>query len=174
VKHALIADPALLVYLEEHAAALKAGDLDALEPCVRRSCEIKAGLVVRDEREEGERALLNLGHTLGHAIEACSGYRVRHGEAVALGLVGAARVSARRGLCDAGLEGRVAALVERLGLSGSLDLWLRPEVLGRVEVDKKRRAGRVRFVGLTRPGTATVLALGREELAASLLPEANE
>jgi 3-dehydroquinate synthetase len=136
---------------------------------VRRSCEIKAAVVTRDEREEGERALLNLGHTVGHAIEASSGYRVRHGEAVALGLVAALRVSARRAGGDPALEGRVAALLERLGLGGDLGLWLRPEVLQRIDVDKKRREGRIRFVAVTRPGAASLVTLTREELAADLL-----
>ncbi|HEY3353192.1 MAG TPA: 3-dehydroquinate synthase [Polyangia bacterium] len=172
VKHALLADADLLAFLEGHAEAIAAGDLEGLARCVRRSCEIKAAIVTRDEREEGERAVLNLGHTVGHAIEACSGYRVRHGEAVALGLLAALRVSGRRGLCDPALEGRVGALLERLGLGGGLALWLRPEVLARVAVDKKRRHGRLRFVAVTGPGAAQLITLTREELAADLLSEA--
>jgi shikimate kinase/3-dehydroquinate synthase len=173
VKHALIADAALLEHLERHAEAVAAGDLEALAPCVRRSIEIKAGVVARDEREAGERLTLNLGHTVGHAIEAASGYRVPHGEAVALGLLAALRLSARRGLCDAALEPRIAALLDRLGLPTALEPWLRPEVLRYCGVDKKRSAGEVRFVAVTAPGSVRVVPLDVAEIAADLLPAGN-
>jgi shikimate kinase / 3-dehydroquinate synthase len=171
VKHALIADPALLAHLELHAERIAAGDLEALEPCVRRSVEIKARVVARDEREAGERLVLNLGHTVGHAIEAASGFRVRHGEAVAVGLLAALRLSARRGLCEPALEGRIAALLGRLGLPVTLDPWLRREVLRHCAVDKKRAEGEVRFVAVSAPGAVRILQLPLAELEANLLPE---
>jgi shikimate kinase / 3-dehydroquinate synthase len=171
VKHALLADPALLDHLELHAERIAGGELPALEPCVRRSVEIKAQVVARDEREAGERQVLNLGHTVGHAIEAASGFRVRHGEAVALGLLAAARLSARRGLCPPALEARIAALLRRLGLPDSVDPWLRREVLGRCAVDKKRADGEIRFVAVIAPGSVRILTLGLAELEADLLPQ---
>jgi shikimate kinase / 3-dehydroquinate synthase len=170
VKHALIADAALLDHVEQHAERIARGDLESLEPCVRRSIEIKAQVVARDERETGERRLLNLGHTVGHAIEAASDYRVRHGEAVGLGLLAALRVSARRGLCDAGLELRIADLLGRLGLPTALEPWLRPEVLRRCAVDKKRSAGEVQFVVVAGPGSVRILPLTVAALEADLLP----
>ncbi|MBI5481444.1 MAG: 3-dehydroquinate synthase [Deltaproteobacteria bacterium] len=171
VKHALIADAALLDHLERHAERIAQGDLEALEPCVRRSIEIKAQIVARDEREAGERLFLNLGHTVGHAIEAASAYRVRHGEAVAVGLLAALRLSARRALCDAALEPRIAALLGRLGLPTAPEPWLRREVLDLCVVDKKRAAGSVRFVAVTAPGSVRIVPLTVGEIAADLLPE---
>ena len=171
VKHALIADPDLLVHLERHAERIAAGELEALEPCVRRSVEIKAQVVARDEREAGERQVLNLGHTVGHAIEAASGYRVGHGAAVGYGLLAALRLSARRGLCEPALERRIADLLGRLGLPTALDPWLRPEVLRRCAGDKKRASGDVRFVAITAPGSVRIVPLSVDAIAADLLPE---
>jgi shikimate kinase/3-dehydroquinate synthase len=173
VKHALLADADLLLHLEQHAERIVAGDLEALEPCVVRSVAIKAQVVARDEREAGERVVLNLGHTVGHAIEAASGYRVGHGDAVAYGLLAALRLSARRAGCDAALEGRIAGLLGRLGLPTDLDPWLRPEVLRHCAVDKKRAAGEVRFVAVAAPGSVRIVPLTLEAIIADLLPEGN-
>ena len=145
VKTALIGDAALLGVLELHAEALAAGDADALAPIVARCVEIKAEVVAQDEREGGWRAVLNAGHTLGHAWERATGYGVlRHGEAVALGLVAETRWAVRRGVCqDRSLPDRLAALLGRLGLP-TAPPHVAPEVLLQaMKVDKKVAADRL-------------------------------
>ncbi|MDQ2694548.1 MAG: 3-dehydroquinate synthase, partial [Pseudomonadota bacterium] len=117
IKYGLIRDRPFLDWLEEHIDALTARDPAALTCAVERSCRNKADIVALDERESGLRALLNLGHTFGHAIETATGYsRVLHGEAVAIGMVMAADLSARLGWLDAARVARVVALLERAGL----------------------------------------------------------
>jgi len=141
VKYGVIADPAILDLLESRPV-----EPALLRQLVARSAAIKAGIVARDEREAGERALLNFGHTVGHAIEAATRYqRFLHGEAVALGMLAACRVSAARG-GDGRLEARLAALLSRLALPVDVEAWLVPEVLSHMSVDKKRTASRIRFV----------------------------
>ncbi|HTD11326.1 MAG TPA: 3-dehydroquinate synthase, partial [Steroidobacteraceae bacterium] len=117
IKYGLICDAALFGWLEAHLDSLLAGDAAALAHVIRRSCEIKAAIVGRDERERGERALLNLGHTFGHALEAASAYKEwLHGEAVGAGLVMAAAMSQACGFLSAADAARVRQLVERAGL----------------------------------------------------------
>ncbi|RMH43040.1 MAG: 3-dehydroquinate synthase [Deltaproteobacteria bacterium] len=137
---------------------------------IRRCATFKAWTVSRDEREvTGERAVLNLGHTIGHAIEVAAGYgTLLHGECVALGLVAACRVSAALGLCDPALERRVAALLSARGLDVDVDRWLRPDVLAHVAVDKKRRGDAIRFVAIERPGAPVVKPLKLDELSGLL------
>jgi shikimate kinase/3-dehydroquinate synthase len=146
----------------------------ALADVILRCAAIKSWIVTRDEREEtGERALLNLGHTVGHAIEAARGYDgILHGEAVALGLVGACRVSARLGLCDHELEARVAETVRHAGLDADLDRWLRdigPRLLEFVGTDKKRAGQRLGFVTVRAVGDCGVTEIDLGELARILL-----
>ena len=101
VKYGLLGDAGFFAWLEVNAPSLRSGDPDARQHAVRRSCEMKAALVARDETERGDRALLNLGHTFGHALEAATGYsdRLLHGEAVSIGCVLAFELSSRLGLC---------------------------------------------------------------------------
>jgi 3-dehydroquinate synthase len=148
-----------------------------LSKALRRCIAIKSAIVSRDEREElGERALLNLGHTVGHAIEVASGYQILHGEAVALGLIAACRVSQRLGICDASLEKRVVATLTRAGVDVDLDAWLtstshaRGEVLSHLKVDKKRTGDRLGFVSLREVGRPAVVEIEVEELARILRP----
>jgi 3-dehydroquinate synthase len=116
-KYGFIADPVVLELLETRPDAAVAGDPAVLTEIVRRSIAVKARVVAADEREAGERALLNYGHTIGHAIETVTDYaRYRHGEAVAIGLVAAARLGERLGVSETGLADRTAALLSRLGL----------------------------------------------------------
>lgn len=165
LKYALLGDPPLFAELEASPGNLR------LSEVVRRSARQKALVVTEDERETtGARALLNLGHTVGHAIEAASGAMTSgpeallHGEAVALGLIAAARVSGRLALCDRALEGRVAEVVRRLGLPADLDPWLRDDVLAYVKVDKKRLGANVRFVALEAVGKPRLVELAPDEL----------
>ena len=153
VKYGCIRDAAFFAWLEEHGGKLLAGDPEARATAVRRSLEIKAAIVARDEREEsGERALLNFGHTFAHAYEALAGYgsRLLHGEAVAIGMVAAARLSARLGLAPETDARRLERHLEASGLPISpraLGLSFAPEaLLARMRHDKKVAAGRPRFV----------------------------
>jgi 3-dehydroquinate synthase len=156
-KYGFIADAAVLELLEQRPDDAVAGDADLLAEIVRRGVAVKARIVAADERESGERALLNYGHTVGHAIEALAGYRTyRHGEAVSLGMVFAARLGERLGITEAGLAERTVALLQGIGLpTGGLRVdparvW---DLLAR---DKKARGG-VRFVLCCRPGVAMVV-----------------
>jgi 3-dehydroquinate synthase len=154
VKHAMIADANLFQMLESDAARILARDKAVLETIVARNCAIKARVVEQDEREAGLRTVLNFGHTVGHAVEAARGYgAVTHGEAVAFGMVVAAELSVRRGLCPVEDARRLEALLRRFGLiPASLPS---PELLEKYIVrDKKMRDGVLQFV-LT-PGVGSV------------------
>ncbi|HUA90056.1 MAG TPA: 3-dehydroquinate synthase [Steroidobacteraceae bacterium] len=159
IKYGLICDPELFAYLESHMPALLAKDPQALAHIIRRSCEIKAVIVGRDEREQGERALLNLGHTFGHAAESATGYREwLHGEAVGAGLVMAATMSQECGLIGAADAARVRRLVELAGLPAHIPSVEPPVLLEHMRIDKKVLAGRLRLVLLQRIGAAFVTA----------------
>jgi 3-dehydroquinate synthase len=146
VKHGLIADAAYFAWMEQEADALLGRDEAALTRLVRRSVEIKAEVVSGDERETGRRAILNAGHTVAHALERVSGYALPHGEAVALGLVAECWVAEAIGVAPSGLAGRVAALLDRLGLPVRLAQPLDIDrVIAGMASDKKNRSARVRF-----------------------------
>src|SRR5690606_13165778 len=159
VKYGLILDASFFEWLEEHMESLLALAPDALAFAIRRSCEIKAAIVGEDERERGKRALLNLGHTFGHALESVGGYeRWLHGEAVAIGMVLAARASLERGwLDDRGCE-RIEQMLRRAGLpvvlDGDVDL---DRMLAVMRLDKKALSGALRLVLLRSIGRATVV-----------------
>ena len=159
IKYGLIADAALFGWLEQHLEELLAGDPQALAHIIRRSCEIKAAVVGRDERERGERALLNLGHTFGHAIESVTAYREwLHGEAVGAGLVMAAAMSAACGVLDPSEAERVRQLVERAGLPTRINAVAPAVALEHMRIDKKVLGGRLRLVLLRGIGAAFVCA----------------
>ncbi|MEK6709268.1 MAG: 3-dehydroquinate synthase, partial [Nitrospinota bacterium] len=122
VKHAAIADAALFAYLERNAARIQARDLAAMERIVAENCRIKARVVEKDERETSLRQTLNFGHTLGHALESLGGYSsgLLHGEAVAIGMAAAARLSRGEGLCAKGDVDRLLTLLGRFGLPTSI------------------------------------------------------
>ncbi len=166
IKAAAIADAELFLRLERDAEALLALDPEALLPVLERACAIKADVVSRDEREGGLRMLLNFGHTLGHAVETLTGYRsVRHGEAVAMGMVYAARRSEELGLAPKGCAERIAALLGRLGLPVELPAFERRAYLSALRVDKKKRDARIHFVALREIGRAETLPLTPAEIA---------
>jgi 3-dehydroquinate synthase len=181
IKYAPIADMALMDWLEQHVDGLRAGDPALLAHAVRRSCEIKAQVVGADEREQGLRAILNFGHTFGHAIEAGMGYGAwLHGEAVGCGMVMAARLSQALGLVDAAFTQRLQRLIERAGLptvAPALPLEGAPDVAERylqlMRVDKKAQAGEIKFVTIDAPGRAGLRsapdALVRQVIAQSML-----
>lgn len=160
IKYGLMCDAPLFDWLEAHLDELLAGKDEALAHVVRRSCEIKAMIVARDEREErGDRALLNLGHTFGHAVESATGYRKwLHGEAVGAGLVMAAALSRELGLVSPEELVRVHGLIERAGLP-TRSAGVAPEaVLEHMRIDKKVLGGRLRLVLLRRIGNAFLTA----------------
>jgi 3-dehydroquinate synthase len=158
VKYGPIADWAFFEWLEANADALLVRDSMALNHAVRRSCEIKADVVGRDEREGDLRAILNFGHTFGHAIETGTGFgRWLHGEAIACGMVMAARLSTRLGMADADIADRLHRLLLRCGLPDRGPTSLTPDrYLELMRLDKKARAREIRFVLLDGRGKAVV------------------
>ncbi|MFZ1868023.1 MAG: 3-dehydroquinate synthase [Steroidobacteraceae bacterium] len=159
IKYGLICDAGFFAWLEAHIDALLAGDAAALAHVIGRSCEIKAEIVGRDEREQGDRALLNLGHTFGHALESATGYKEwLHGEAIGAGLVMAACMSRESGHLTSEDLDRVTRLVARAGLPTHVSN-VRPDVaLEHMRIDKKVQAGRIRLVMLRGIGSAFVTA----------------
>ena len=163
IKHGFALDAALVAWLEQSMEALLARDARALSHAVRRSCELKARIVAADEREAGARALLNFGHTFGHAIEAGAGYGSwLHGEAVAAGMVMAAELSVRVGLLTDADAGRLRRLVARAGLPVAGPALGPDRYLELMAGDKKSAGGRPRYVLLT--------AVGRAELRSDVDP----
>jgi 3-dehydroquinate synthase len=158
IKYGLIADRPFFDWLEEQAESLRALEPAALATAIARSCRNKALVVAADEREAGQRALLNLGHTFGHAIEAGAGYgEWLHGEAVGVGLVMAARLSQRLGWLDEEAVSRVRRLVSRCGLPLVPPADLAPERwLELMAVDKKVQDGQLRLVLLRGIGEAVL------------------
>ncbi len=158
LKHALILDPDLLVFLEEHADAVLALEPEPTTEAIRRSVAVKAAVVSEDEREEtGRRTVLNYGHTVGHAIEAATEYgRFLHGEAVAIGMTAAAAISRRLGLLSPDVERRQRHLLERFGLPTRAQGLDRGVVLSAMALDKKVRAGAIRWVLLENVGRTTL------------------
>ncbi len=148
VKYGAIADAGFFDWLEAHADALLARDPETLAEAIATSCAHKAGIVARDETEQGERMLLNFGHTFGHAVETEQGYGgLLHGEAVAVGMVLAARLSTDLGLAPATDTIRLEALLTACGLPVRIPAGLAPEaLLARMRLDKKNLAGRLRLV----------------------------
>ena len=169
IKHGLLADAE---YFDRVCAALprlRACDGEALMEAIVGSCEIKAGVVSRDERESGERALLNLGHTFGHAIEALSGYgHWLHGEAVGCGMYLAADLSHRLGLIDAAAVARVDEAVRAAALPTRIDGLSLDAALASMAGDKKAEAGRIRFILLERIGKAIQRTVPPDALRATL------
>jgi 3-dehydroquinate synthase len=149
VKYGLIADPGFFAWCERHSAALLKGDGEARLHAIETSIRAKAAIVGEDERETGgRRALLNLGHTFGHAFEAEAGFsnRLLHGEAVALGMTLAFRFSAERGLCAPGDAARVAAHLAAVGLPVRAALGTPQSLVAHIAQDKKKSGGRVPFI----------------------------
>lgn len=149
VKYGMILDAEFFGFLEAAADAILAREPEPLRHVVARSCQLKADVVSKDEREEtGLRAVLNFGHTIGHAVECVSGYNGRclHGEAVAVGMVAESRLAERLGWIDAGTTARLQALLERFGLPVSPTGCEPDALLDAMTRDKKNQKGKIRFV----------------------------
>ena len=159
IKHGFALDAAFVDWLETNVEKILRKDRASLAYAVRRSCELKAGIVARDEKETGERALLNFGHTFGHAIEAGAGYGAwLHGEAVAAGMVMAAELSQLMGHLKKTEVSRVRELLKRAGLPVAGPALAPERLMELMAVDKKAAKGRTRFVVLEAIGRAALRA----------------
>jgi shikimate kinase / 3-dehydroquinate synthase len=169
IKHGAILDAAYFAWLEGHIDRLVARDPQALGYAIARSCEIKAEVVRKDEREGGLRAVLNFGHTFGHAIESGLGYGTwLHGEAVGCGMVMAADLSARLGLIDAAAVERVRALVQAAGLPTVAPDLGEQRWIELMSVDKKNEGGEIKFILLKPLGSPSITTAPPELLRATL------
>jgi 3-dehydroquinate synthase len=170
VKYGLVFDIDFLGWIEQNLDALLKLDPAALAHAIHRSCELKAEVVRRDEREAGDRALLNLGHTFGHAIETATGYTEwLHGEAVATGMVIAADMSARLGMLPAADVQRIRNLLQRIGLPVEAPRFGAQRALEFMSVDKKVKSGRIRLVLLEKLGGARFTADYADDALSSTL-----
>ena len=164
IKYGVIWDGAFFDFLETNAEKIKARDMECLTHIVQRCCEIKAEIVSQDEKEAGLRALLNLGHTFGHAFEALTGYeKFTHGEAVAIGMVCAVRLAEKQGMMTAHEAKRVIDLIKNYGLPvdyGELDA---DDIIDRMRMDKKSTAGKIKLV--------LPVGIGKSEIIASITDE---
>jgi 3-dehydroquinate synthase len=157
IKYGLICDAAFFGWIEDHIDDLTGLDADALTRAISRCCEIKAGIVAEDEREHGRRALLNLGHTFGHALEALGGYgHWLHGEAVAIGMQMAADASVLLGSLTADAAQRIRQLLERTGLPTEAAGIAVDDVVSRMQLDKKAGSQGLKLILLNRIGDAVV------------------
>ncbi len=161
IKYGPIADMEFFGWIERNIDALRAGETSVLAHAVKRSCEIKADVVGQDERETGLRAILNFGHTFGHAIESGLGYGAwLHGEGVGCGMVMAATLSQRLGLVNSAFVDRLRTLIERAGLQVTAPVLSTTDNAGRylelMRVDKKSEAGEIRFIVIDGPGNAAL------------------
>lgn len=169
VKHGLTLDTGLLELLEAQVEGLRSLEPELTVRVVARSAAAKAGVVSQDERETGPRRVLNYGHTIGHALEAAAGYgRFLHGEAVAIGMMGAARLSQRLGLVGEDVVSRQESVLRAFGLPTRCPGVDRGEVERAMELDKKSREGEVRWVLLTGLGHTVVRPVPSTEVAAVL------
>jgi 3-dehydroquinate synthase len=169
IKYGPIADEVFFAWLQAHWPALLELEPGVLAHAVRRSCEIKAEVVSGDEREAGRRAILNFGHTFGHAMEAGLGYgQWLHGEAVGCGMVMAAELSFRMGLVDASFVESLRGLVQAVGLPVVGPRLGVEQYLALMRVDKKAQDGQIQFVLIDKPGHA-VLCHAPDELVAEVI-----
>jgi 3-dehydroquinate synthase len=172
VKYGIIVDAAFFSWLETHVEDLKRLDSAALTHAIARSCEIKAAIVAEDEREQGRRALLNLGHTFGHALEAIGHYeRWLHGEAVAVGMALAARTSAALGWIQNGDCERIERLLARAGLPTKAQGVDAGELLEHMRGDKKADRAGLKLVLIRAIGDAVVARAPAEDLLRAVLAE---
>ena len=179
VKYGLLGNEAFFSWLEQNGNSLAKGSIVARTEAVRMSCQMKADIVVRDETEQGERALLNLGHTFCHALEAAAGYseRLLHGEGVAIGCALAFETSARLGLCSQEAPSRVRAHLRAMRMKTDIcdiegDIFSAPELLALMAQDKKVIGGELNFIMSHGIGNAFVTSDVPTELVLSVLEDA--
>jgi len=148
IKYGIIEEPLLFRELEKNLAKIIALDRELLQRVIVTSCSIKARIVETDEREENQRAVLNFGHTIGHALEAATDYReFLHGEAVGIGMVKATMLSVQHGFCDQQTFERILKIIKHAGLPSEIPAGLSPQsVIKAMQLDKKATGGRIKFV----------------------------
>jgi 3-dehydroquinate synthase len=146
IKHAFIKDEQFFVYLEKNLDLIKSLDDNVLETIVAKSAQIKATVVESDEKDMGLRNILNFGHTVGHAVESVSNFRVAHGQAVSIGMVAAAKIAAESGIMDYETVPRLINLLDRAGLMTKLPQLEVRQVIQAMRFDKKALSGKIRFV----------------------------
>ncbi len=170
IKYGIIEDPALFALLEEKMERVLALDKDLLVQAIASSCAIKARVVEKDEREEDYRSVLNFGHTIGHALESLTGYEgFLHGEAVAIGMVQAASISAREGLCDEASFQRIRKIIRMAGLPAEIPSTIEPtDLIRKMEIDKKAAEGKIKFVLCAGIGKTHFQWLSPERIASKL------
>lgn len=170
IKYGIIDDPALFALLEQNIENIIGLHQEMLTRVIATSCAIKARVVEADEREADYRAVLNFGHTIGHALEAATGYRqFLHGEAVAVGMVKAAALSVRQGFCDDATLKRVTALVQRAGLPAEIPAAVAPQsLIHAMEIDKKIAGGKIKFIMCEGVGKTRFHWLAPEEILLGL------
>ncbi len=156
IKSAAIRDGRFFSFLEENMERIKALDEDVLEKMVYQSVKIKVGVVAEDELDLGSRHILNYGHTIGHAIESASDFKMKHGTAVAIGMVAAARISNKMGLLDENDVNRLIKVIELAGLLTKMPHFKVEDIMPAMQHDKKVREGRMRFVLLRSIGDTVV------------------
>ncbi|MBC7489190.1 MAG: 3-dehydroquinate synthase [Glaciimonas sp.] len=169
IKYGAVIDTAFFSWLEANVGKLRARDSTALAYAIQRSCKIKADVVRQDEREEGLRAILNFGHTFGHAIESGLGYGVwLHGEAVGCGMIMAADLSHRLGYIDARTRERVSALIQAAGLPTVAPDLGAARWLELMQIDKKNEGGQIKFILMKQLGAALITTTSEEALSATI------
>ena len=146
IKYGVIWDEEFFTYIEENLDRIKSLDAEALEAIVFRSAKIKAEVVGKDERDFGIRNILNYGHTIGHAVESVSDFKVQHGEAVAIGMLAAARISNKLGILDKNEVGRLKEVIARAGLPTQIPTLQFEKMIQAMKHDKKIMQGKIRFV----------------------------
>lgn len=164
VKHACLANAEFFAYLEENIEKIFENDDAVCQHIAHENCNVKYRVVMKDERESGLREILNLGHTVGRAIETVSGYRLLHGEAVSIGLVAAAKMSEKFGYCTAEEVERVTALLDRAKLPTKIPEYIDRETLvKKLYTDKKVKNGQLRFV--LQKGIGAIVQIGENDFA---------
>jgi 3-dehydroquinate synthase len=174
IKYAVIRDKELFTYIEGNLDKIKSLDDRALEEIVFRSAKIKAEIVEKDEKDLGLRAILNYGHTVGHAIESASDFKVEHGKAVAIGMLAAAKISNRMGILDKNELLRLKSLIERAGLPTKIPNLKVKEIIQAIKHDKKVLRGKVRFVLLKSIGSVFITDEVSPSLVEQILVDWNE
>jgi len=167
IKSAAIRDGRFFSFLEENMEGIKAFAEDKLEEVVFQTVKIKAAVVARDERDTGLRNILNYGHTIGHAVESVSDFKIKHGSAVAIGMVAAARIASKLKILDENEAKRLREIIIRAGLPVAMPDFRAEEIMLAMQHDKKVREGKTRFVLLKSIGNAVVT----DDVAPSLIEE---
>ncbi|MEK7702446.1 MAG: 3-dehydroquinate synthase [Nitrospirota bacterium] len=169
VKYGVIYDPAFFSFIEKHVDLILKRDEEKLLYCIKRSVEIKARVVSVDEKESGLRKILNFGHTFGHAVETLTGYRTyKHGEAVSIGMVAAARAAYHMGITKVDVVLRLKVLLGRLGLPTDFPKLCSVDIMRALALDKKVISGEIYFVLPERIGKVSVAPIGQKQLVSIL------